>query len=290
MAAMFEKLEHGSRLNDSGSFPYLRTHPLTSERIGEAQARLGTAPRVAPVNVLEHTVAEARARVLMDPRHDAMVRLESLDGDRVSTTLHDKVLSAYSSALAATQLRDWGRADAAIATTLALVRGAPTPSPRAERAVLLLQADSLLARGAAERAAQVLQPYAAENSRPVLLALSRVALAPSANADAKLLTQRAGDLQTWVAVHPNDAMAWSTLGQLWGRLGQPLRSLRADAEGRAALGDLQGAVDRLRAGQRLGRSGGGGSGDFIDVSVIDARLRDIEVQRRLIAADEKRGR
>jgi len=36
MAAMFEKLDHASHLNDSGSYPYLRSHPLTSERIGEA--------------------------------------------------------------------------------------------------------------------------------------------------------------------------------------------------------------------------------------------------------------
>ena len=47
MAAMFEKLENASRLNDSGGFPYLRTHPLTIERIGEARARArhGRAPR-----------------------------------------------------------------------------------------------------------------------------------------------------------------------------------------------------------------------------------------------------
>ena len=42
MPAMFEKLATASRLNDGNSFPYLRTHPLTSERIGEARARLGT--------------------------------------------------------------------------------------------------------------------------------------------------------------------------------------------------------------------------------------------------------
>ena len=42
----------------------------------------------------------------------------------------------------------------------------------------------------------------------------------------------------------------------------PLRSLRAEAEARYALGDLLGAVDRLRAGQRLAR--GGGPVDFID--------------------------
>ena len=47
MAAMFEKLEHASRLNDNGNYPYLRSHPLTVERIGEARARLGTG-HVAP--------------------------------------------------------------------------------------------------------------------------------------------------------------------------------------------------------------------------------------------------
>jgi len=288
MASMFEKLDHGSRLNDSGGFPYLRSHPLTTERIGEARSRLGTAPAVAPVGVLEHTLAEARARVLMDPRHDALARWQALDADRVSTTLPDKLLSAYESALASSLLRDWSRADASIAKTLTLVRGAPNASPRAERAVLLLQADSLLARGAAPRAVEVLQPFAAENSRPVLLALTQAALAASSNSDPKTLAQRAAELQTWVAVQPNDAAAWAALGQVWGRLNQPLRSLRAEAESRAALGDLTGAVDRLRAGQRQARAGG--AVDFIDVSVIDARLRDIEAQRKQIAADEKSGK
>jgi beta-barrel assembly-enhancing protease len=61
--------------------------------------------------------------------------------------------------------------------------------------------------------------------------------------------------------------------------------VRADAESRVALGDLPGAADRLRAGQRRARSGG--AVDFIDVSVIDARLRDVELLRRQQIADEK---
>ena len=68
-------------------------------------------------------------------------------------------------------------------------------------------------------------------------------------------------------------------------VGQPLRALRADAESRVALGDLEGAADRLRAGQRRARSGG--AVDFIDVSVIDARLRDVEAQLRQRKLDEK---
>ena len=64
-----------------------------------------------------------------------------------------------------------------------------------------------------------------------------------------------------------------------------MRALRAEAESRVALGDFNGAVDRLRAGQRLAR--GGGQVDFIEASVIDARLRDIDKERRQIAAEER---
>src|SRR5204863_5259073 len=36
---MFDKLQQAARLNDNGAFPYLRTHPMTTERIAEAQSR-----------------------------------------------------------------------------------------------------------------------------------------------------------------------------------------------------------------------------------------------------------
>jgi len=101
------------------------------------------------------------------------------------------------------------------------------------------------------------------------------------------LKRNAEDLQTWVSGHPHDAEAWSTLGQVWTKLNQPLRSLRAEAEARFALGDLTGAVDRLRAGQRLAHGGKGSGIDFIEASVIDSRLRDIEAQRKQIAVDER---
>ena len=286
MATMFEKLDKGSRLNDSGGYPYLRTHPLTVERIGDARARLGTMPPVAPKEVIEHTLAVARARVLMDTHHDALRRWQALDHDTVSTTLADKVLSAYSSALASTLLRDWPRADASMATTLALVRSAPEHSARAERAVHLMEVESYLARGAVARAAQAIAPYANERSRPVVLERAEIGLAAGPSSDIEPLPGRAEDLQTWVANHPNDATAWTDLARIWERLGRPLRAVRAEAEARAAIGDLAGAADRLRAAQRLAKASSG-SVDFIDVSVIDARLRDIESQRRLLAADER---
>jgi predicted Zn-dependent protease len=94
-------------------------------------------------------------------------------------------------------------------------------------------------------------------------------------------------LQNWVSAHPRDPLAWGMLAQGEEALGQRLRALRAQAESRAALGDISGAIDRLRAAQTLARTGA--ANDFIEASVVDARLRQLETQRREIAA-EMRGK
>jgi predicted Zn-dependent protease len=267
----------------------LRSHPLTIERVGEARARAGVGAVAARGSVLEHSVAQARARVLMDSRVDALRRWQARDASTEGPAA-EKLLAATESALASTLLRDWGRADAAFATALGIVRNSPNTSARAERAVVLMQAQSLLDRRATAKAAEVLQPYAGDGSRPTLLLQAQIALiaTPAVSPDNAALKARASELQTWVALRPDDSLAWSALGQTWARLGLPLRSLRAEAESRYALGDLLGAADRLRAGQRVARSGG--PVDFIDASVIDSRLRDVEAQRKQLLAEKQASR
>lgn len=297
MASMFEKLDHASHLNDSGNYPYLRSHPLTSERIGEARTRAGEGVRTRPLmgsapppSVLEHVLAQARARVLMDTRVDALRRWQALDADRNGAAPNEQLGNAATSALASTLLRDFDRADRSLERARQLVTAVPRDDTRAQRAVAMLVAQSALARGDAARAASALQPYANDASRPVALLTAQLALAgaPQVAKDDPALRRSAEDLQTRVAASPSDGLAWTTLGQLWARLGQPLRSLRAEAEARYAGGDLPGAIDRLRAGQRLARSGG--PVDFIDASVIDARLRDIDAQLKQLVADERNNR
>ena len=289
MAAMFEKMDVSTRLNDYGGFPYLRSHPLTVERIGEARSRASMSAAGPRVSVLEHTVAQARSRVLMDRRVDALRRWQGRDADGEGSAA-DKLLNFYESAFASTLLRDWARADAAFAKALAITRASPNSSVRAERAVALTQAQSLLDRGEPGKAKELTRAYAGDGSRPVMLLAAQIALGEIAavTPDSAELKARASDLQTWVALHPDDSLAWGSLGQIWARLGQPLRSLRAEAESRYTLGDLLGAVDRLRAAQRVARSGG--PVDFIDASVVDSRLRDIEAQRRQIELDRRAGR
>ena len=63
-------------------------------------------------------------------------------------------------------------------------------------------------------------------------------------------------------------------------MGLRLRAVRADAEARAELGDINGAIDRLRAGQRLAREAAATGPDAIEASMIDARARELSALHR----------
>ncbi len=291
MVGMFAKLDHANRVNDSGGYPYLRSHPLTVERIGEARQRVESAggSLVAAAPPLLHSMMQARARALMDPSVQALRRLENLDqrGGQVDLPVGERMAAYVSSALASSQLRDFERADragqalAALATTAA--GSSPGDDAAARRAVNQLLAQLALARGNAPQGRALLASDLGDDSRAGLLLRSQAALADT---DATALRGSAEALQTWVSEHRDDASAWLLLGQMADRLGLKLRAVRAEAESQAALGNLPGAIDRLRAGQQLARSGAA-SPDFIELSVIDARLRDLQTQRRQQLADQR---
>jgi beta-barrel assembly-enhancing protease len=121
----------------------------------------------------------------------------------------------------------------------------------------------------------------------LLLARAQAALEVSRKGgDNAALRSSTESLQTWVAEQRNDATAWAQLAQCAEALGLHLRSLRAEAESHAALGDISGAMDRLRAAQRQARSSAAAP-DFIEASIIDSRLRDLNVRRRAQLAEAR---
>ncbi len=281
MARMFERLDHANRLVDNGSYPYLRSHPLTTERVAEARARQGAGlgKLVRP----EHALMQARSRVLMDLTVPARQRLQELD--KASAASADERLGLlYASALASALLRDFARANAAFAQGERQVADVVLPA-RSTRVWAMLGVELALAQGDAPLAAKRMAALPDDASRARLLLESQVVLARNDAADVKRQSER---LQTWVSERRGDALAWAALSSLAERQGQPLRAVRALAESHAANGDLGGAIDRLRAGQRLARAGGAPQ-DFIESSVIDARLRDLEGQRRRLM-EELRGK
>lgn len=291
MASMFEKMDNASRLNDNGAFPYLRTHPLTVERVAEARSRamLGGAAKGQPP--LRHAMMQARARVLMDTDPQQLNRYQDQAGGMAGAPLRERVVSAYSGALAASIQRNHVLAEKAATDTLALAQQATPREPAAERAARLLLAQVRLARGDATAALAAVDAIETDTGgRAALLARAqaRLDLQRQGRGNVQALRESTETLQTWVAEHPADAAAWTLLAGTAEAAGLPLRALRAGAEARAALGDLTGAIDRLRAGQAAARGAAGQ--DFIEASVIDARLRELVAQRRALALEARGGR
>jgi predicted Zn-dependent protease len=308
MAGMFEKLENANRLNDSGAFPYLRSHPLTVERISEARSRLALSGAAAPADPLEHVLMGARARVLMDPGAESLRRQQqrvagAMAPGAAPLPFNERLGALYGGALATLLLDDAKAAEVAVAKALQLLDDKPAAAPGAARAFRQLQVQAVLQRGDAAAALKLLDaPALQPASRWTLLLRGQVALAlwnqhpagagacvrpasagPACTDPAYLALRGSNEaLQNWVSAHPRDPLAWSMLAQGEEALGQRLRALRAQAESRAALGDIGGAIDRLRAAQALARTGA--ANDFIEASVVDARLRQLEAQRREIAA------
>jgi predicted Zn-dependent protease len=284
---MFEKLDQANRLTDNNAFPYLRSHPLTIERIGEARARVEAAqrsPRPAQGGLLEHALMRARARVLMDTSVNALRRVQATEAP-ASATPADRLQALYGSALASLVLREPARAQPLLEAALALVNAGPRDDARARHAMQLLAAQWHLSRGEPARAIALLDAEGTP-SRPLLLLRAQASLeAARAGAGQDDLRRQTEALQAWVAERRTDALAWAQLAQNTQALGLRLRAVRAEAESRAAVGDIAGALDRLRAGQRLARSGE--APDFIETSIIDARVRELEALRRQLAAEAR---
>lgn len=259
---MFEKLQQSSRLNDNGAFPYLRTHPLTLERIVDMRSRQPLGERPAPARPdLEHALMAARARALSTGGVELQQALmREADAVAADAPLERRAAALYAGALAAMQLRDLARA------LRYHERLAPPVAdhPAGARLARLLGAELALAGGDAARA---LTSAGMASARPELLLAAQAAVRVGRPAEA---VER---LQTWVALHPTDGTAWQALASAQSAQGLALRAIRSEAEARVAWLDYPAALDRLRAAQELARRG---TTDHIEASIIDTRARAVE--------------
>jgi predicted Zn-dependent protease len=280
---MFEKLQQAARLNDNGSFPYLRSHPMTTERIADAQARQQLLPARPPVPTTPlHAMMSARALVLTNPGIDT---LRGLSVQAASSTLATAPLwrqagALYAASMAEMRQRDWPSAR----RTLARLEALPLTEPAAQRVVLLFKAELALQSGEAMQAVNLLHTKTTvinthDRASRLLLAQSRVAT--HLPAQGKLA---ADDLVMWVNRMPRDANAWLYLSAAYELQGDTLRAIRAQAEARAAELDYAAALDRFKAAQavayQLAKDGKLDRSGNIEASIVDARLRELERLRR----------
>jgi predicted Zn-dependent protease len=360
MAAMFERMDLATRLNDSNQYPWLRSHPLTIERIAEARLRMRNVAPPDPRNshATEHALMRARARALVDSSETSLRAMQQAARVNAPLSDSDRLGALYGGVMASIQLREFVQADTFLASAQQLLAShaaaasawnashpggtlpsgatassaaaagiaaarantptfaemfatpasgaASAPAPGASQSVVvtasappvypiepivardfaLLKLQSAVARRSAPDIQAAEAALGDDGSRPVTLARAEAAIGRSVAHDPRAgqaLQHETEALQTWVAEHPRDALAWALLAQCAEPLGQKLRAVRAEAESHAAQGDIVGAIDRLHAGQRMARSGG--NTDFVEASIIDSRLHELEARRRELARE-----
>ncbi len=278
VVGMFQKLQQASRLNDNGNYPYLRSHPLTTERIGDMQSRLGLGRTLMPPEtIIEHAMMAARARALMSPHVDDMQKLvDSLEKDfSPEAPLAKRAAMLYAGVMAYTQQRRPALARDAMNTLLQLVR----EDPAGLRAAQWLAADTERRLNNPLQCLQTLGGKVVDRARVMLQTQCRLEAK-----QATLATQASDAMQLWLAQHPRDAVAWDLSAQALTQTGERLRALRADAEFHVVRWDEVGAMDRLRAAQdlvkQLSKEGKLDRAGQMEASIIDARLRALERVRR----------
>ncbi|WP_198529120.1 MULTISPECIES: M48 family metalloprotease [Comamonas] len=306
--SMFGKLQQASRLNDNGSWPYLRSHPLTTQRIADMDSRIPPGKRAAePVPTLEHVMMSARARVISNPGVEVRRQWATLprSGSFSSLGQFEQVAQLYAATLSAMYLRDWPLAREMAQRLLAATAGNAPANIQAKwlNAELEFKADNPQGALAALPLQSVMAPQAAapkvtasgnlagpreagpREAGPSLATIDVVERVAPRRPELLLKTEillrlnqagsMAGPLQTWVTDHPRDGSAWQTLARVWRSQGQEMRALRAEAEAQVAHYDYAAAVDRFKAAQDLARKAGAGA-DYFEASIIDTRLRAVE--------------
>lgn len=278
---MFGKLQQAAGLNDNGSFPYLRSHPLSSERMADMQSRqqLET-PR--PVNLesdLIQAIMSARARVLAQPGVDALRAWanEATDANVDKLGASKRMGILYGAAFSWVQLRDMNKGRALIPR----MREAAGDQPSAQRLIRLFESELAFKeddmRGAVRALSVTTQQASSQWLRPELVTLAQASArlqtsSPSLE-NAQLLASSVSALQVLVLKSPDDAQAWQVLASALAAQGRPLASLRAEGEVQIARMDFAAAVDRFRAAQDASKKGPAQMGDHIEASIVDARLR-----------------
>lgn len=254
MSSFFTKLQRTNRLYDTSAPAYLRTHPLTSERIADMEARVASTPYLQITDSPDFHLVRARLRAREGTAQEAIKTFQ--------TQLKDKRYSQaaaahYGLALAFLRARNYSGAESEIQQLIA------QPKIRSPM-ITTLAGRVALESGNLERA---LERYRAGSAayptyRPLLYGYADSLLkAGRAQESASFLTSQ---LSTW----PRDARLWRLAGQAHSRLGQRLQSHRAIAEAFALSGNLAAAIEQINLAIKAA------DGGFYELSAAEARRRE----------------
>jgi len=266
MAAFFTRMQNSTRIYESMAPAYLRTHPMTVERLSDIQGRLRSARTRLRSDSLDFELVRARLRLLQDDSNQGAIDTATYFTDQIRHNTASSEVAAYYG-LALTQLT-LKQARSALDSALTARRGTQAPSAILDK--LVAEASFQAARDDSEREAALKLAREATVRFP----LSRLTAIEYAD-----LLQRTGShrqaidyLRNQLALTHSDPRYFRMLAASHAALQEKTLQHQATAEMYVLQGAVPAAVEQLR----LARSAA--DADFYTMSEVDARLRQLKGQ------------
>ena len=256
MPSFFLRMQKAGRLYENNAPAYLRTHPVTTERIADAQNRIQGLPYKQTPDSLDFQLVRAKLRVGQGTSRDALAQLE---GDLRDKKFSNEIAAHYGLAAALLRAQEPVRAAAELAP---LLQAAEHPM-LAGLAARVKQANGD-DKGAVAVLKQALVRY--PNNRALNYACIEALQRLGQNREAASL------LQEQLKGFPRDARLYTLQAKGYASLGKRLLQHQAQAEAYVLQGSLPAAIEQLQLAQKSA------DGDFYQLSSVEARLRALQAQ------------
>ena len=253
MSEFFERLQRANRFYDTSAPAYLRTHPLTSERIADMEARSESAPYRQVQDSLDFQLVRARLRAQENTPDDAVLAARGTLKDK---RYSNETAARYALISALLRARQFKEAEAEVQKL---------PSGKnSDPMILQLAAYTAFTAGNLPLALQRYQTAsdAYPGYRPLQYGYINALLTAGRSHDA--LTR----VEKQLALYPLDRRLWRLAAQAHAQLGHRLLSHGAQAEWAALSGNLVAAIEQINLGLKAG------DGSFQEISAAEARRRE----------------
>jgi predicted Zn-dependent protease len=254
MSAFFTRLQQNTRLYDNNAPSYLRTHPLTVERIADMQNRAQEAPYKQRPDSMEFQLVRSKLRAGEGRPEDAVTHFRTLLAERRFVT---EAATRYGYAQALLRAKDVPAAEREVA----LLRKNGPQHPMIETLATRVR----MAAGDRPGAEKIIAAAAQVHPDNLGVLYEYAEVLQSAGNPARAIDV----LRAILKQRPQDARAYNMIAKSYAALGKRTEQHRALAEGYYLQGGLAAAVDQLALAQKAG------DGDFYTLSAIDARLREL---------------
>ena len=277
MIAFFARMQQATSIYESGAPSYLRTHPLTSERMADIQNRVVNLRYRQRVSSLEFHLVRARLQVLAANGEDAISTVQTRFQSRIDErTFLSEAATWFGLALAHQRRERWQQARAAVARAREAAgrEGYSAAHPMFERLAAAIELDA----GKPDTASAMLESALIQHPNSVGLQLLRIDVALQRGEFDQAVTQ----IEALLRARAADPALYQRLARAYSGLDKTGLSHWATGEQYSLLGGWRSALEQFRLARR------DQSMDFYRLSQVDARIA--EMQRAIREENEARQR